>query len=300
MANFETPAIPTDLLVLPAEAFVKAAAARLEVELVGRDAKALSQSLIRGVNKSRVWEALVARQEDRAPEPSPILPTAFMRGDSDIIVEDLLVAHAPADNNAFIDYAYERVASRGPTSQERLEMDFDLRRGAMTRAEAIKLLTDVAIADGHKPVLGRFTEGGFIAATGERAESLVLVRRYGADYIVADRFLVQPLDVVEGGWLVAPGLLAAGPKRSLRPGVWRLTVDLLQDPEAVLDIEISANGGLEYTNRMRLCGPTLMVMEFIVRPEYLVTEILLRAVRGPDEAWVINPREVSVAWVGEA
>ena len=64
----------------------------------------------------------------------------------------------------------------------------------------------------------------------------------------------QPLEPFDGGWAVREGWLIVGPKRTLKAGKWRIDIDLLQSPEAIVDLDVVANAGLDVLLRAALCG----------------------------------------------
>lgn len=302
MTQISLTPVPADLINLPGDAFVAQATARLGVkDMSPREHHALAQAIYRGVNKSRIWESLSARSDGRAIAPTPHLPTSLVRSDDDIAIQEVLIDHAPEDDAIFIDYAFFRLVGRDAELSERFRIQGALADGRLDRQGAIREIMNAARSEGGSPVVA--TMGGdqpFALISADRSERLVLIKKLGAqEYLVADGAL-HNARVVEGGVELSGGLALTGPKRALRPGLWRLNVDWGQDEEAVISIDVTANGGAEKLMGLTLAGSAVCSLEFRVAPEHLVSEVLIHGVRkGGADHWLARPREVSVNWVSE-
>lgn len=297
-------AMPAALLKLPAESFVRAAIKALGATTVTpRDANALTQAILRGVNKSRIWAALQARSEGTPSSPPPVVPTAIVRPDDEIVVEEILTSHAPSDDVVFLEYAAFRLMGRDVQLHERLRFQDRLNNG-VSRSEIIQEIVDIARAEGRNPTVARMTgDTPFSLISAECSDRLVLMLSLG------DRGLMVTGDALsfnafykDDGLEVSEGLVLAGPKKPLRPGLWRLNVDWRQHRDSVICVEATANAGLEKLFSMTLAGRATFSSEFRTLPEYLVCEVLIFAIRKgepDDEPWIVRPQEVSLTWVAE-
>lgn len=296
-------AIPPELLKLPAQSFVNTAIETLGVPNVSpRDANALVQAIFRGVNKSRIWEALQARNSGRPTNAPPIVPTALVRPDDDLAVEEVLTGHAPSDDVAFLDYTAFRLMGRSLEMHERLALQARLNGGA-ERAAIVVDVIDMARSEGRTPVVARMNgETPFSLVSAERTERLVLMLALNDKELMVADGLTAHARHSETGLELGEGLVFAGPKKPLRPGIWRLNLDWGQHRESAICVEATANGGAEKLFAMTFSGPARFASEFRILPEHLVCELLIFAVRkgeGVDHPWIVRPREVSLSWVAE-
>jgi len=296
--------MPSNLMSLPAEAFVRAAVEHLDLPgVTPRDINVMTQSIFRGVNKSRVWEALQARAQGRPPRTPMGVPTALVRPDDEIAIEEVLVGHAPEDDVIFLDYAFYRLVGRAPELHERLALQRDLTAGAADRSDIIARIVQIAYGEARTPVVARL-EGmnPFALVSAKQAERLLLLHRLSNGQLVAaEGGLTPAVEVVEDGLSLSAGLVFQGKKQSLRPGLWRLNVDWRQPSGSVVTIAATANAGLESLFSLTLAGPASFAGEFRVLPEHLVVEVSVYAERhtpdGEGQAWIVDPRDLSLCWV---
>lgn len=294
--------VPADLINLPGDAFVAEAIRRLGVaDLPPRERHALAQAIYRGVNKSRIWESLSARSDGRAIAEPPHLLTSLVRPDDDVAIQEVLIDHASEDDAIFIDYAFFRLVGRDPELGERLRIQHALSNGTLDRKGAILAILDAARAEGRSPVVAEMSgDQPFALVSGKRSERLVLIKKLSPqEYLIADGAL-HNARVVDGALELSDGLVLAGPRRSLRPGLWRLQVDWSQGDEAVISIDVTANGGAEKLLGLTLVGSAVVNAEFRVEPEHLVSEVLVHGVRrNGKKRWLTRPREISLKWAGQ-
>jgi hypothetical protein len=291
--------VPSDLIALPGDAFVARAVERLSLTDVSpREAHALAQAVYRGVNKTRIWEALSARAEGRMTVEPSRLPSSLVRPDDQIAIEEVLIDHAPEDDVVFINYAYFRLVGRDPELRERLQLQQQLTSGAIDRTGAIKAIIGVARAEGRSPVVATVAGGeDFAILSGERAERLLLFKRLSSqECLVADGAL-RDARIVGGGLELYGGLALAGPRRSLKAGLWRLIMDWNQADDAAIGVEVASNGGAERLLGLTVSGCAVFNAEFRVEPEHLVSEVLIFGLRRGAGDWIVRPREVSLEWV---
>lgn len=296
-------AVPADMIALSGDAFVKEAIRRLDLEAqIGvREQHAMAQTIFRGVNKSRIWEALTARNENRPMEAAPVLMTALIRADDEVAIEEVLVDHASEDDAIFIEYAYFRLVGRDPELSERARLQAALGAGEIDRHQAVLDIMDVARAEGRNPIVAQMNNDQPFSLVGtERQERQVLVKRFSPrEYLIAEGGL-QGATLEGEGIRLHGGLALVGPKRPLKPGIWRLKLDWSQDPDAAILIEITANAGAEKILQVELAGTALCNLQFRVKPEHIISEVLIHGLhKGRGEDWIVRPREVSLAWVGE-
>ncbi|SPU44079.1 Uncharacterised protein [Brevundimonas diminuta] len=265
-----------------------------------REEHAMVQAIYRGVNKTRIWEALSARSEGRLIAEPARLPTSLMRGDDELAIEDILIDHAPEDDAIFITYAYFRLLGRDPELRERLTLQEALTKGDLDRRGAVAAVVAASRAEGRSPYVASSAGGEDLAiVSGERSERLLLFKRLSPkDCLVADGAL-RDASLVDGGLKLHGGLALAGPKRSLKAGLWRLLVDWSQEDDAAIAVEVTSNGGAERLLGLTISGSAVFNAEFRVMPEHLISEVLVYAVRKGAGDWIVRPREVSLQWVSE-
>lgn len=297
-------AIPAELMSLPAASFVRAAIETLGATAVTpRDANALTQSIMRGVNKSKIWAAIQARAIGVPAAAPPTVPTALVRPDDDIATEEVLIGHAPDDDTIFVDYAAYRLIGRDLQMHERLALRNRLNSGS-SRSDVLREIIDMARAEGRNPTVARIMgDTPFSLVSAERRERLVLMLSLGErGLMVADGGLTENAVYQAGGLSLESGLVFAGPKKSLRAGRWRLNVNWDQHPDSAICFEATVNGGLEKLFSMTFAGQASFASEFTTLPEHLVFELLIFAIRkgeADDAAWIVKPQEVSLTWIAE-
>jgi len=312
-------ALPKDVFSLPAESFVDAWARALdltEIDLSADDRLSLANAIRGGTNRLRVVDALKARR----PVPTSLSGFSGMQAlrrepDQFAMVENF-VRFAREDDAAFLRYAFARICGRDPTSAERLGLEFDLRRGVLTRAAVVKRIVSIARRDGQTAywdtLLPEDDDSGREAVDASSANiapsgllvnpdgqaMLVFVREVEhVGWMIAPDLLCQPLQINDGNWSVHPGWLLTGPKRSFAEGDWLLDLDLIQPQTAKLDIEIVANSGLDFLQTMTLVGSFSGTVCVTVKREHRFVELRVRIhERAPEDRW-LRPRNISMRHV---
>ncbi|MGY5800726.1 hypothetical protein ACXHMN_05270 [Rhizobium sp. LEGMi12c] len=312
-------ALPKDVFSLPAESFVDAWARALdltEIDLTADDRLSLANAIRGGTNRLRVVDALKARR----PVPSSLSGLSGMQAlrrepDQFAMVENF-VRFAKEDDAAFLRYAFARICGRDPTSAERLGLEFDLRRGVLTRTAVVKRIVAIARRDGQTAYWdtllpeddgnGRevadssnasVTPSGLLVNPDGQA-MLVFVREVeNVGWMIAPDLLCQPLQLHDGNWSVHSGWLLTGPKRSFAEGDWLLDLDLIQPQTARLDIEIVANSGLDFLQTMTLVGSFSGTVCVTIKREHRFVELRVRIhERAPEDRW-LRPRNISMRHV---
>lgn len=295
--------VPADMIALAGDAFVKEAVQRLNLttQISVREQHAMAQTIYRGVNKSRIWEALAARNENRPMDKAPVLMTALIRPDDEVAIEEVLVDHGCEDDAIFLEYAFFRLVGRDPELAERARLQAALGAGEIDRHQAVLEIINIARAEGRNPIVAQINgDQPFSLVSAERQERQVLVKRLSPrEYLIAEGGL-QGGTLQDEGIQLHGGLALIGPKRPLKAGTWRLKIDWSQDADAAILIEVTANAGAEKILQVELAGTTLCNLEFRVKPEHMISEVLIHGLRkGQAEHWIVRPREVSLAWVAE-
>lgn len=294
--------IPTELLALPGDKFVAKAIEILSLDTVSvREQHAMSEAIYRGVNKTRVWEALSARVAGRPIMDPTQTITGLVRPDDDIAMLEVLMDHSPEDDATFIGYCFYRLVGRDPNQDERLRLRGMIVENLGDRREVVFAILDAAKAEGRTPTVAPMTGDQAFSIIGKgRIERSLLIKRLNAkDYLVTEGGL-RAAELRDDGLHLQGGLALVGPKSPMRPGLWQLMIDWAQDEEAAIVVEVTANGGMEKMASVTLVGTTLCKLEFRVLPDHLVSEILIYGIRsGKEGNWLVRPGEVSVQWVGE-
>ncbi|NTJ62635.1 hypothetical protein G6M50_31460 [Agrobacterium rhizogenes] len=309
-------ALPKDVFSLPAESFVDAWARALdltEIDLTADDRLSLANAIRGGTNRLRVVDALKARR----PVPSSLSGLsgiqALRREPDQFAMVENFVRFAIEDDAAFLRYAFARICGRDPTSAERLGLEFDLRRGVLTRTAVVKRIVAIARRDGQTAYWDTLlpeddgsardiadsssasvTPSGLLVNPDGQA-MLVFVREVeNIGWMIAPDLLCQPLQLHDGNWSVHSGWLLTGPKRSFAEGDWLLDLDLIQPQTAKLDIEIVANSGLDFLQTMTLVGSFSGTVCVTVKREHRFVELRVRIhERAPEDRW-LRPRNISM------
>ncbi|WP_349959767.1 hypothetical protein [Rhizobium sp. ZPR3] len=307
---------PKDVFSLPAESFVDAWARALdltEIDLTADDRLSLANAIRGGTNRLRVVDALKARR----PVPSSLSGLseiqALRREPDQFAMVENFVRFAIEDDAAFLRYAFARICGRDPTSAERLGLEFDLRRGILTRTAVVKRIVAIARRDGQTAYWDTLlpeddgsardvadsssasvTPSGLLVNPDGQA-MLVFVREVeNIGWMIAPDLLCQPLQLHDGNWSVHSGWLLTGPKRSFAEGDWLLDLDLIQPQTAKLDIEIVANSGLDFLQTMTLVGSFSGTVCVTVKREHRFVELRVRIhERAPEDRW-LRPRNISM------
>ena len=308
--------LPKDIFTLPAESFVDAWAKALDltdIDLTPDDRLSLADAIRSGTNRLRVVDAIKARR----PVPSVLNERSGMQAirrepDHFAILENF-TRFAPDDDPTFLRYTFSRICGRDPTSSERLGLEFDLRRGVITRAAVVKKIVAIARRDGQTafwdtllpgdesearegpdPSNARLSPAGLLVDMEGQATAIFVREVENVGWMIAPDHLHQPLQIHDGNWKVQPGWLLTGPKRSFAEGTWLLDLDLIQAPNAKLDVELVANSGLDFLQSITLCGSFSGTLCVAIRREHRFIELRIRVhERSPDDSW-LRPRNISM------
>lgn len=313
--EFKTPQVPDDVFSLPPAAFVEAWAAALaldERDLSKADRDSLLGALRSGTNRLKVIDALERRRA--APHQSFRVASAhsIRRAPDGFALVETFTRFAPDDDAAFLRHAFSRICDRGPGEMERLELEFDLRRGLVDRSGAVKRIVAIAASEGRgalwdsletdndtdaqprDPTSARTMPVGLTYDENGR-ETLIFVRDVpGAGIVTAPDVLRQAPRAVDVGWAVQEGWLVVGPKRSFAPGRWRVDLDLLQPEGAIVDLDVVANSGLDVLQHIVICGPFLGSFCVEFRHEHRFSELRLAVRRNDAGNLWIRPRNISM------
>jgi hypothetical protein len=311
--------LPKDIFSLPAESFIDAWARALdltETDLTADDRLSLANAIRGGTNRLRVVDAMKARR----PVPSSLggltAVQALRREPDQFAMIENFVRFAREDDAAFLRYAFSRICGRDPTSAERLGLEFDLRRGVLTRAAVVKRIVAIARRDGQTAYWdtllpdedgkerdspdasnASITPSGLLVnASGEA--TVIFVREVeNVGWMIGPDLLKQPLQINDGNWSVQSGWLLTGPKRSFAEGDWLLDLDLIQPQAAKLDIEIVANSGLDFLHAMTLAGSFSGTICVTIKREHRFIELRVRIhERSAEDRW-LRPRNISMRQV---
>lgn len=310
---------PKDVFSLPAESFIDAWAKALDLtesDLSPDDRLSLANAIRGGTNRLRVVDALKARR----PIPSSLgglsgLQALRREPDQFAIVENF-VRFAREDDAAFLRFAFSRICGRDPTSAERLELEFDLRRGVLTRTVVVKRIVAIARRDGQTAYWdtllpdsenearetadfsnASITPSGLLVNTDGQAMVVFVREVENIGWMIGPDLMRQPLQIKDGNWSVQPGWLLTGPKRSFADGDWLLDIDLIQPHAAKLDIEIVANSGLDILQAITLIGSFSGTVGIAIKREHRFLELRIRIhERSPEDSW-LRPRNISMRQV---
>lgn len=300
-----------DVFSLPAREFIEAWAQALalsEDELSAWDREDLAGAIRRGTSRLRVIEALRSRKTVPAGRGFS-LRNDIRRTPDRLALLDVLVRFAPDDDAAFLRYAFERICDREPTAAERLELEFDLRSGRIDRRATIRQITALAQREGHlalwdtlepddvrdEPTDARAIPAGF-AIDEDGRDTIVLAREIPGrrGWWVGPDIMRQKIKIADGGWMAEEGWLLAGPKRSLQPGRWRLSVNLVQDAQAILVLDVVANSGLDVLHRFQILGPISAAVVVTIEPDHRFIEVRVEIPKGQGRAW-LRARDISMS-----
>lgn len=303
-------AVPDDVFSLPARDFIEAWAAALGLsgdDLSAWDREDLAGAIRRGTSRLKVIDAL--RSRTTAPVKPIWSPRHDIRRPPDrLTVLESLVRFAPDDDTAFLRYAFERICDRAPTPVERLELEFDLRSGRSDRGATIRRITAIAQREGHfalwdslqpeaeprDPTDARAMPAGLMVDE-DGEQTFIFARQMpdGRGWLVGPDMMRQDIKIKDGGWAVHEGWLIVGPKRSFRPGLWRLDIDLVQAADAVIDIDVVANSGLDVLQRLAVFGPFSGSVGVAIEHDHRFVEFRLHVRPGQGRSW-LKPRNISM------
>ncbi|MBM7047477.1 MULTISPECIES: hypothetical protein [Rhizobium] len=305
-----------DVFSLPAESFIDAWAKALDLtesDLTPDDRLSLANAIRGGTNRLRVVDALKARR--------PIPPSlngrsgvqALRREPDQFAMLENFVRFAHDDDAAFLRFAFSRICGRDPTSAERLGLEFDLRRGVLTRAAVVKKIVAIARRDGQMAYWdtllpdsesearetvdssnASITPSGLLVNVDGQAMAVFVREVENVGWMIGPDLLRQPLQITDGNWSVQPGWLLTGPKRSFSEGNWLLDLELIQPPTAKLDIEIVANSGIDFLQAITLVGSFSGTLCVNIKREHRFVELRVRIhERDPEDSW-LRPRNISM------
>jgi len=259
-----------------------------------------------GASRLKVVDALYARKyAGRSPLPRG-MPHDISRAQNECVLIENMENFASDDHAAFVRFAFDQICARQPTSRELLKFDFDLRRSAIDRRTAIKSIVRIANDEG-RPALwdslsleedkddftcARTLPTGFVFDEQGR-ESLLFVRQLSeGGWMVAPDILRQAPKMEERGWLLQEGWVFTGPKRSLRPGCWRVDLNILQQ-DHILQVDLVANSGLDVLQEISICGSFSGSFCVTVASHHRFVELRMLARDSSTPVW-INPRNISM------
>lgn len=181
------------------------------------------------------------------PRPSPSIDSYtpdFKEGP--IIGDDLVLAH-PENNAAFVAYV-ARILEQTDISEATLRRhEIALNSKQTTRRNVIDLLAGRKARRQVQWLSDTCMSEAVVLATQSHAGNAVRI-----DALVWQQ---EPLPRGSGVITVTPGLVLASVPRCLRAGIWDLTIDLWQPPDATLRINVTANGGVTRILDVLLSGP---------------------------------------------
>jgi hypothetical protein len=307
--------LPDNLFSLPAPAFVDTYSETVgvsETDLSPQDRDTLISAIRDGASRMRVIDAIDGRSAINVPVTRLDDQNAIRQPASQFALIDVLARFAPEDDVAFLRHVFARICERQPDKRERLEFEFDLRRGVIDRQTLIRRAVEIARREGANALWDTLADqadsGGNINSDKNYARSLPLGLVYdhdgvetitlvreapGTGWLIGPDVLRQPLEPFDGGWAVREGWLIVGPKRTLKAGKWRIDIDLLQSPEAIVDLDIVANAGLDVLLRAALCGPFCgsFCLDFL--PDHHFSELRIAVRQQAAPSW-IRPRKISM------
>lgn len=299
------------LFSLPAREFVNAWAAALDLsddDLPPPDRENLVSSIRAGVSRLRIVAALRRRRPGGVRCLSDRFCNDIRRPPDHLVLIENLTRFAPEDDATFLRHAFDRICGRGPSNTERLEFEFDLRRGAVDRAAAIKNIVSIARREGRSALWdtshedaepnnaadARVLPAGLLVNEDGR-ETLVFVREIPQprQWMVGPEMMRQEIRTADDGWLVEDGWLIAGPKRTLPSGLWQVDLDILQQPTSKLEFDIVANSGLDVIQSMTIAGGFCGSLLVDLQPHHRFVELRILVRSDKQTAW-LRPRNISM------
>jgi hypothetical protein len=310
--------LPDNLFSLPPPAFVEAWATALglsEQELTQVDRDNLVGAIRNGTSRLKVIDALHNRGAIPVPAGQRSGAHAIRRASDRFALIENLTRFAPDDDAAFLRYTFVQICDREPSGRERLELEFDLRRGLVDRAAVVKRIVAIAVREGNLALWDTLRPEPEVetaaTAAGDQTcarimpagliydenglETLTFVREVpGTGWMIGPDVLRQTPKTVDNGWAVHEGWLIVGPKRSLKPGRWRVNLDLVQPQDAIVDVDVVANSGLDVLQRMAICGPFYGSFCVEFRPEHCFSELRMSVREQPGGSPWLRPRNITM------
>jgi hypothetical protein len=310
-------AVPKDVFSLPGEAFVDAWATAFNLspgDLTDEERQNLVKAIRNGTNRLKIVDALRSASSEAGTAPIDYEAQVLRRTPDQFAIIESFTRFAPDNNVAFLRYAFDKICGRDPTEKERLTMEFDLRRNVATREDMVKQIVAIARRDGKVALWDRL-EQPVSARSGEQRpdpasartlpsglsydlegnQTLIFVREVPDDgWMIGPDLLHQPVNVVDGGWNVAPGWLITGPKRSLEAGNWMVRLDLVQHPAARIAVEVNANSGLDTLMQLVIAGSFAGSLCVDIRNQHRFVELRIKILETPGLTPWIKLRNVSM------
>ncbi|MDB5402476.1 MAG: hypothetical protein JWQ55_4494 [Rhodopila sp.] len=305
-----------DDFLLPPEAFVRRCAACCgldDVALSNLDVAHLADAIRRGRPRLEILDVMRARRDPTDPRLRRPNIAAFSREFAGNVILDVLLRYAPADEAAFVRFAFGQIVNRPPTSRELLSLDFDLRCGRLDRRAVVDWLLARAQIEGVHVVVSDHTapdrvDGGgddrTWIANGQTLDAqgrdrIVFVKQHpGHGWLLSPGFWRQPVETTDDGWAIRPGWLLLGPKLNLAGGEWRLEVDVLQHDDATILIDVVANAGIDVLAKVLFDGPTHCALRFEIAKWHHFVEVRLLKPEEPTEKCWVRIRNLSLVRVG--
>jgi len=276
-------------------------------ELTNEDRENLVSAIQSGVSRLKIIDALSRHGSISAPSVCYPAASDVRRPPDRFAVIENFTRFSPDDDTAFIRYAFQHICDRAPTQNERLEFEFDLRRNLLDRPTTVKRIVGIARQEGHFALwdsleadippnadesCARVMPAG-LAYDENGRQTIIFIRQMPnrQGWMVAPDVMRQPLSTTERGWVVQEGWLIVGPKRSFAAGTWRVDVDLVQDADAVLDLDLVANSGLDTLFRMAISGSFCGSLLVELGSDHRFIELRLSVRNG--DSW-LNPRNVTM------
>ena len=92
---------------------------------------------------------------------------------------------------------------------------------------------------------------------------------------MAPEFLRQQPEVKDDVWYVRPGFVLSGPNTNLTPGLWRIALDVVQAEDAIVTLDVVANGALDQLMQIEIVGSFDGAVAVAIRPHHYFVELRL-------------------------
>lgn len=301
--NVTTPVSPADFF-LDSAAFVEKCieAYGLEDKISPAERINLVESMGRGVTKLAMVDAFMRQASLEQVSLLDRRSSGINREWDKFVLVDLLERYAPDDDWSFLKQAYRQLLDREPDKAEEIEALHDL-RGGLSRRSWLQRLAERApnvFLSSDKLGTGNAINEvphstGFSAAG--RARIILMQQIADGSYLVAPSLWTQNKHVENGVIYLQEGWVLAGPKRDIAAGTWLLSVDIVQDDEAEVALDMSANSGLDVLAETHLRGTTRMGLCVTVKPYHHFIEVRLRKPHQPDAQNWIKIRNLSLEYL---
>ncbi len=264
-----------DFLLGPEEFVSRCLAAYSGVtELLTLPQRALLAEAIRaGRPRIEVLEAVRRLANPAHTTSAGTLTNGLAREWDNFVAMDQLIAYAPQNDSIFVEQVYLQTLNRLPTAIEAIEAKFDL-KGGLSRTKFVEQIAQRSPACRLSSDVLPLESGKMIGRDGRLYINLIQQTTNG-DWAVPHDVFIQQAPTVDGSLQLNEGLVLAGPKRSLPPGKWHLSLDLVQPESSQIIVEVIANSGLDVLARVDLVGAARMVMAVLVEPWHHFVEVRL-------------------------